>query len=438
MAINQIAFDTSDTARVFAATSKGVYASRDSGATWKNIFRSSNMYEANCRAIFAHLSSLYAGTDQGLMVSTDAGVHWNRESGLLGKSRVLGIAVDTANEGNIYVTACDGVYRRKITAGPWEKVYDARATENSPDQDESIVSVEDAADSLNSCAMRYVCADPCQAGTVYLATAAGVLVSHDSAATWDKLTESGFSAHDIRAVAVGQGSVLYAATRSDVFLYSGESWQRAGSGITARLIQGLIAGAEHMYAACDTGLYFIGNKKPGIDPSQEKEYSYAKGLPSIASVQRAAIAYADVDMGKIDQWRKQARNKALLPSVGVGINKDTSDLWHWEGGSTTKDYDDILRKGKNVYEWDVNLSWDLGELIWNEQTSIDTRARLLVQLRDDILDEVTKLYFEYVRVRAGMDSLSLLDKNKLVEKEIRLKELAAQLDGLTDNFFSSH
>jgi len=121
----------------------------------------------------------------------------------------------------------------------------------------------------------------------------------------------------------------------------------------------------------------------------------------------------------------------------LGFNKDTSELWHWEGGSTTREYDDILRRGKNVYEWDVNMRWDLGDLIWNDaQASIDTRSRLLVQLRSDILDEVTKLYFEYVRVRLEMDSLTLMDKKKLAQKEVRLQEIAAQLDGLTDGFFS--
>ncbi|MFA5100548.1 MAG: hypothetical protein WC547_06680 [Candidatus Omnitrophota bacterium] len=436
MAINHILINPSHAAHVFAGTSKGVYASRDGGLTWKNIFRSSNEYEANCRAIIARSPLLYAGTDQGLFVSTDSGVRWNKESGALGKSSIVSIAADGTNDGHIYAAARDGVYRKKASASRWEKVFEARGTESDQEQDirsdQADVNNDDPAGRIRS-----LCVDPAQPGTVYLATASGVFSSRDSAVTWEKLTEFGLSSHDVRMVAVGNGSRLYAATGSDVFMYSSERWHRTGSGITARTIQGIAGGTDQLYAATDAGLYSIAYIKHESEPSPDSGDFYTGGLPPIAAVQRAAIAYADADIGKIHQWRRQARNAAFLPTFDVGINNDATDLWHWEGGSTTKEYDDILRKGKGSYEWDISLKWNLGELIWNDaQTSIDTRSRLLVQLRDDILDEVTKLYFEYVRVRMGMDSLSVMDKKKLIEKEVRLKELSAQLDGLTGNFFS--
>jgi hypothetical protein len=77
-------------------------------------------------------------------------------------------------------------------------------------------------------------------------------------------------------------------------------------------------------------------------------------------------------------------------------------------------------------------------LIWSEdQTSIDVRSRLMVQLRDDVLDEVTKLYFERLRVKMELDNLSFTERKKISEKELRLKELTAYLDGLTGGFFSA-
>ncbi|MFA6384816.1 MAG: hypothetical protein WCY10_05540, partial [Candidatus Omnitrophota bacterium] len=333
--VNQIAFDPSDAAHVLAGTSKGVYDSHDAGANWKNIFRSSNAYEADCRVVIAGVSALYAGTRQGLMVSADGGVRWNKESGALGKISILAIAADATKEGYIYVAACDGVYRKKISAGAWEKVLNAWMTENT---DESDLLDPEALDvSPQGCAARSICVDPDNPGTVYLATTKGVLSSHDSAATWTDLPGSGLSVKDVRVVTAGPGGGLYAATRSDVYFFSGGTWQRVGNGIIAGMIQGLACGARNVYAACDTGLYFTGYNKPRIDPARAPEDFYSKGFPSIAAVHQAAIAYADVDIKKIAKWRRQARNKALLPSVGVGINKDTSELWHWEGGSTTKE-----------------------------------------------------------------------------------------------------
>jgi hypothetical protein len=60
----------------------------------------------------------------------------------------------------------------------------------------------------------------------------------------------------------------------------------------------------------------------------------------------------------------------------------------------------------------------------------------MVQLRDDILDKVTKLYFERMRVRMELDNLSFEDRRKRSEKELRLKELTAYLDALTGGYFS--
>ena len=127
----------------------------------------------------------------------------------------------------------------------------------------------------------------------------------------------------------------------------------------------------------------------------------------------------------------------MLPQLSIGFDRNSADLWHWEGGSTTKADDDILQRGRDTIDWDISLSWDLGELIWNEdQTSIDVRSRLLVELRDDILDQVTKLYFERRRIRGELDEISLENRKKRRELGLRLEELTAQLDALTGGYFS--
>jgi len=58
-------------------------------------------------------------------------------------------------------------------------------------------------------------------------------------------------------------------------------------------------------------------------------------------------------------------------------------------------------------------------------------------LRQDVLDEVTKLYFERLRVKMESDNLSIEDRKKRFEKEIRLDELTASLDALTGGYFSA-
>ena len=72
----------------------------------------------------------------------------------------------------------------------------------------------------------------------------------------------------------------------------------------------------------------------------------------------------------------------------------------------------------------------------SEQTSIDVRSRLMVQLRDDILDEVTRLYFERRRLQLELASQDSLSPKARSEKELRLEELAASIDGLTGGYLS--
>jgi hypothetical protein len=196
---------------------------------------------------------------------------------------------------------------------------------------------------------------------------------------------------------------------------------------------------ENLYAATEKGLYKADLGRITYDSADDTIATYSKDEPEINEVQQAAIKYAEVQPQKIIRWREQAAKRAFLPRVSAGVGRVTTDLWHWEGGSTTKSCDDVLRKGRDTLDWDVTLSWDLSEIIWNpDQTSIDARSRLMVQLRDDILDEVTKLYFERLRVKIELDNLSIEDRKKRADKELKLAELAASLDGLTGGYFSQH
>jgi len=50
---------------------------------------------------------------------------------------------------------------------------------------------------------------------------------------------------------------------------------------------------------------------------------------------------------------------------------------------------------------------------------------------------VNKLYFERLRVKLELDNISIEEKRKRLEKELRLSELTASLDSLTGGYFSN-
>lgn len=73
-------------------------------------------------------------------------------------------------------------------------------------------------------------------------------------------------------------------------------------------------------------------------------------------------------------------------------------------------------------------------LVRTNQT--DVRYKLIMQLRDDILDEVTRLYFERGRLQVELLLTPPEDLKTKLGKELRLQELTADKDGLTGGYLS--
>ncbi|MDD5155716.1 MAG: hypothetical protein PHF11_04430, partial [Candidatus Omnitrophica bacterium] len=250
-------------------------------------------------------------------------------------------------------------------------------------------------------------------------------------------TGYGLLSQDVKFMLISKPSKIYALTKSAIYEYNEERWREISIDLVSTDIRFIAADKDYnLYAACDRGLFKTGRADTNIANNGSVPF-YLKGEPDIRKVQEAAIEYAQVNPDKIKAWNRKAATKAAFPKLSMGVGRNVTDLWHWEGGSTTKCDDDILRKGHDAIEWDVTLSWDLSELIWNsDQTSIDSRSKLMSELRDNILDEVNRTYFERIRLKMELDNLSIEDRKKRIEKELRLEELAASLDGLTGGYFS--
>jgi hypothetical protein len=212
------------------------------------------------------------------------------------------------------------------------------------------------------------------------------------------------------------------------------------AGLTAAAVNELMATETHLWAATDRGLYryslppdpFAAGDQP---PSPQELLANFVHEPTIAHVRDAAIRYAEVHPDKIARWRRQATLKALLPSVDVGFDQDRSDDLSIDEGSFPNFQ--LIESHDEDAGFDVSVNWDLGDLIWNDdQTSIDVRSKLMVQLRDDIVDQVTRTYFERRRLQVLLLTDAPDSQQKLLEKELRIQELTALLDGWTGGYFS--
>jgi len=85
-------------------------------------------------------------------------------------------------------------------------------------------------------------------------------------------------------------------------------------------------------------------------------------------------------------------------------------------------------------ELQLVVSWDLGDIAYHpESIDVSHEAREIIELRDDVLDEITQLYFERRRVLAAL----ALQPDALVAGELQLRaaQLAAGIDAWTGGWF---
>ncbi len=175
---------------------------------------------------------------------------------------------------------------------------------------------------------------------------------------------------------------------------------------------------------------------PALPASVRAEPSPVRQEPTIREVQLAAIRYAEVMPEKISRWRMLAQLRNFIPRFTLGLDRDrdTTIASSSSNGKTTF----AVGPEDETLSVDFGFTWDLGNLVWDSaQTSIDSRSRLMVQLREETLKETTRLYFERRRLQAEFAAVPTDDPTLQRERSLRLEELTAQLDALTGGLYSA-
>lgn len=453
-AVNFFAFDPADSKKIYAATQNGLFKTVDGGDGWRVAFRGVGAFErdALCVAISPKDSRhLYVGTLQGFFVSKDEGSTWQRASGKMGKLLIRHVAIDPVSPNVLYAATNQGVFRSEDRGDSWDRIYVTSEEELELDEVEAdeLFETDELLNTFSK--VRNIAIDPLDPQRLYIACFNGVMTSADSGRTWSKLTEVGLTVSDMRQVAVtphNSSRPIYAATRRGVFRFTPEEarWEEIYRGLTNRDFRFLVfdpGDIRSLWGAAKDAVYKTREDKtvsyaqaPSGAGSTEVDSVLAafRHEPTIQEVQSVAINYAEVHPSKISSWRSQARIKHLIPSVTVDLDRylyKTLDL----RGSTTQPFY-VIGPDDEQRNLGYSFKWDIGGLIWStDQTSIDTRSRLMVQLRDDILDELTKTYFERRRLQVEMLLSPPRDLSARVQKELRLQELTARIDSLTGGWF---
>jgi hypothetical protein len=436
--VNQILFDPGKN-EIYIAADNGLYfLNLDSGESTK-LFTRSNGSEKNCSSVCVFDNGYcFVGTHSGLFMQKKKG-EWARVTSPFSNQNIISLF----NAGNaLYAATGSGVYRSQDFGKSWEQVFniysyrDNVSTDISGSSPESSLSAETGVGS-NS-ALRHMAGIKGNPGMLYIATNKGVFFTYDSGQTWVSLSLVGLDAVTLEYILVDpQTKDIFVAAKSGVYRYKNNEWQLLFAAHEPRCLAKkddmLLLVTDRDAFECTiaaAGDNRITSEQEDIDDSFKEE-------PTVQEVQRMAIDYGEVSNEKIKDWRRKAAARAMLPEVSIGVDRNSSDLWHWEGGSTTKTDDDVLRRGRDAIDWGINLKWDLSEVVFDDaQTSIDTRSKLLVELRNDILSEVTRLYFERRRLQIEIQSKKEMSEKMELDKQLRISELTALLDRLTGAAFS--
>ncbi|MCM8765785.1 MAG: hypothetical protein NC920_02950 [Candidatus Omnitrophica bacterium] len=426
--INFILFDSKDKNTVYLATSNGLFRTIDNGKSFQKIFRKEDI-------VFYVLQSpegfLYLGTNNGVYLSKDTGIAWTRLSGIPQETQVFSLDTHPALPRLIYAVTDRGVYRSFDRGENWERVFITQGKEETYIEESGEIEEKE----ISSLLPRFILINRYNPSIVYLGTTKGFFISSDSGRTWEKKNIANLGEVEIRYI-ISSPEQLYFATNKGVFkvnlnkLIAEEIYQDIPTH-NVRMIA--LDKDERIWAVTDKGIFkttqLIQKKmvKENFVENLEAYASYFCNEPTIEEVQKEAIRYAEVYPEKIKNWRTQVRLKAFVPEFDLDYYKTVTTAL----GAT---YD---RVQVGPRDWSVSLKWNLGNLIWStDQTSIDVRSRLMVQLRDDILDEVNRLYYERRRVKLSLLLEPPQDLKQRLEKQIRLEELTAGIDALTGGYFS--
>jgi photosystem II stability/assembly factor-like uncharacterized protein len=438
--INFLAVDSQD--NLYVATGNGLFLSYRQGRDYRLIFRGKTLGEKDCRTLaIGPQDKIYLGTRAGLFMSKDKGRIWHRAEGELSHSQILAITIDEA--GGVYVACSRGVFKSQGEGRVYMRIFVGRQIQTEDSQDDSYENEDEDEEPLAT-NIRYIVLHPLRQSEIWLATDSGVYFSKDAGESWRVWPDFGLLDRDVKVLAISDYSPIYALTDSAVFVYKKDRWHEVSLGLAAEKMKFLaLDEAGNIYVATNKGLFKSVSPAgyfsfDGIDAT-----GYFKTEPTIKEMQQAAIDYAEVSPRKILSWRRKAAKRALLPKLTVGIDKDnnrTISKSIWGSATQEKHYvgPDDETAYKN-YNFNISVTWELADLIYNEhQTSIDVRSRLMVQLRDDILDEVNKTYFERRRLKTELLLSPPKDRKEKLQKQIRLEELTASLDALTGGYFSDY
>lgn len=447
--INDLAIQSSGQ-KLWAATDEGIYASDDAGKKWKRIFRRADEHEENALSLAVHpanVDEIYVGTKRGLFVSQDGGGRWIPAPGLNDEIRQILIL----RNGSVVAVNGHALWWRTDSLA-WERrgMFSlSSAQEDDVETSDSGIETEDdlhlslfasSAVELDSDHLLWA-----KEGWLYEVREEGRKV--------DALPQGSFPTISAKLCAADvTRDKIFIPTEAGIYVWDTETsrvkrWISEIPG-TKILALDYSSAADSILAATERGVFvmkhpevtmFLNQRIQDRGLSAEALMDHFREEPNVNALQDVAMRYAEVHPDKILAWRNAAARKAWLPSLNLGYDTSQDQNIDLDRGGTGDPDTFIEGPAENGKDVGLGLSWDLSELIWStDQTTIDNRSKLMVQLRDDLLTQLNLLYFSRRRLQIEELLDASTDLETILERKMKIQEYTAGLDALTGGYFSAH
>lgn len=155
--------------------------------------------------------------------------------------------------------------------------------------------------------------------------------------------------------------------------------------------------------------------------------------PSFQEVMERVIDYQGLKLEEVKKWQNKIKKRAYYPQVSLSFNYEQNELNEIYTSSTKS----FLYEADPEHEFSttIRLTWDLADSVFptDDIVSWDTRKRLNVQLREDILLEVSRIYHQRKKL---IVEVKTQEKKYSVKKLLLIEELTSLLDIYTGAWFS--
>jgi hypothetical protein len=220
-------------------------------------------------------------------------------------------------------------------------------------------------------------------------------------------------------------------------------WRRTSPPAGASAVAAAASGGDAVFVAASAGV-LEGSAPPPPDAAESRVASSPAPVadPPVEWVHRAALRYLGLTRSHMEALRRGAQRRGWLPIVIVrgGAGWDRSQNTEHDQAflsGATRYLTDHERDRDAAVDVSLSLSWDLSDIAYEpESVDVSRETREVIELRDNVLDEITQLYYERRRVLSSLAAEPAPPGGEQQRLRLRADELAAGIDGWTGGWFS--